>query len=302
MQHGVVDLNAYAGLLAYERRGTSRRYTWYGMPAGCDTVFFPGCALPGTRPEQTKKLFTMLCGAIPNLGIVLDCCTKPSLSLGRQQYFETMFGELKTYLVENGIRTVLAACPNCYKVFSEHAPELTVRSVYEILSEADIFARGAEKLAGTVTIHDPCVSRFSGSLQKAARALVAGTGLAIQEMQSSGRFTVCCGEGGAVGCLNPDLAGEWTSKRANESAGRTVVTYCAGCTHYLSARMTASHVVDLLFDPHAALSGRARVSRAPMTYINRLRLKWYFRKKMEAAISRERKSAAGNNFDKEGTT
>lgn len=300
VRQGANDFAEYGGLLGYEQRGTSRRYSWYGLPAGCDTIFFPGCAIPGTRPDQTIKLFAMLSETVPNLGIVFDCCTKPSLSLGRQEYFSAMFGELKDYLVGQGIRTVLVACPNCHKVFTEYAPELTVRTVYEVLAETGMPAMADGKLTGTVTIHDPCVSRFSGEMQSAARTLVAKTGLDIEEMPSSGRHTVCCGEGGAVACLNPELADEWGKKRVSDAAGRRAITYCAGCTNHLSTRMPTSHVVDLLLDPAAALAGKAKVSRAPFTYLNRLRLKRHFQKNLAAAVIRERTFTAGVEAKKRG--
>ena len=293
VKQGLNDLTDYAGLLGYERRGTSRRYTWYGLPAGCDTVFFPGCAFSGTRPDQTKRLFDIIAAMIPNLGIVFDCCTKPSLSLGRQDYFNAMFGELKDYLLRQGVETVLVACPNCFKVFAEYAPELTVRTVYEVLERSNVPAGVREKYAGTVTVHDPCVSRFSKSVQSAARSLVARAGFTIEEMPSSGRYTVCCGEGGAVACLDPDMAEEWSKKRMNDSEGRRTITYCAGCTHLLSKRMPTSHVIDLVLDPDAALAGKAKVSNAPFTYLNRLRLKRYFQAKLAAAVTRERIFTSG---------
>lgn len=296
---GVNDLSDYAGLLGYERRGTSRRYSWYGLPGECDTVFFPGCAFPGSRPDQTIKLFDILGRNIPNLGIVLDCCTKPSLSLGRQDYFNAMFGELKEYLLRRGVETVLVACPNCYQVFSRYAPELTVLTVYEVLAKTGLpIATG--KLSGSVTIHDPCVSRFAVSVQEAARILVAGTGLSIDEMPSSGRYTVCCGEGGAVACLDSDLADGWVEKRVNDANGRMAITYCAGCLHILKKRMPTGHVIDLVLDPDEALAGRAKVSSAPFMYLNRLRLKKHFQKSVKTAVSRERTFLARDNTGKVG--
>jgi len=68
----------HAGLLAYEQRGTSRRFTYYGIPAHCDTVFFPGCTLAGTRSGATLRIYDHLQNYIPSLGIVLDCCLKIS--------------------------------------------------------------------------------------------------------------------------------------------------------------------------------------------------------------------------------
>ena len=48
---------------------------------------------------------------ITDIGIVLDCCTKPSHDLGDEEHFNAMFGEMKDYLLSQGIKTVLLACP-----------------------------------------------------------------------------------------------------------------------------------------------------------------------------------------------
>jgi hypothetical protein len=49
-----------------------------------------------------------------------------------------------------------------------------------------------------------------------------------------------------------------------------------------------THLLDLLFDPAAALAGKIRVGRSPFTYLNRILLKRQFRKKMRYGFSRER--------------
>ena len=37
-----VDLKPFRTILGYEKRGGSRLFSYYGLPRGCDTVFFPG--------------------------------------------------------------------------------------------------------------------------------------------------------------------------------------------------------------------------------------------------------------------
>jgi len=129
------DYRKHRGIVSYERRGTSKRYSYYALPEGCHTIFFPGCAFPGTRPDKTWALFEHIRKTMPTLGILLDCCTKPSHDLGRDDYFDAMFGEMRDYLVNHGIRNVLVACPNCYKIFSRYGGRLSVRTVYEFLAE-----------------------------------------------------------------------------------------------------------------------------------------------------------------------
>ena len=67
VRRGQGGLPEHEKILAYEKRGTSSRYSYYALPKGCDTVFFPGCALPGSRPETTWLLFQHLRAALPTL-------------------------------------------------------------------------------------------------------------------------------------------------------------------------------------------------------------------------------------------
>lgn len=76
-----------------------------------------------------------------------------------------------------------------------------------------------------------------------------------------------------VGFVKPDFARNWADLRQREAGGRTLVTYCAGCTHFLGRMMPTIHIVDLLYRPEAALTGSLKVSRSPLTYLNRLLLK-----------------------------
>lgn len=276
----------HAVLTGYERRGTSRAYSYYGLPTGCDTVFFPGCTLSGTRSEKVILTYQKLKQEIPNLGIVLDCCTKPSHDLGREVHFSAMLDEMRAYLVQNGVKTVLVACPNCYRMFARYGAGLTTKTIYEVLAGRADSSGGNG--GGTVTVHDPCAVRFEEDIHTSVRQLVTRKGYAIEEMPHSGKHTVCCGEGGAVGCVAPDLTEKWGKVRQEEGAGRKVVTYCAGCANMLAKLGPTAHVLDILYEGEAGAAGRPKVAKPPLTYWKRRRLKTWFRKNVPAAAMRER--------------
>jgi Fe-S oxidoreductase len=283
---GKGDFPEHAPLLNYEKRGISKRYTWYGLPQGCDTILFPGCALPGARSETVINLYKHLKGESPQLGIVLDCCTKPSHDLGRQEYFERVFGEMKELLLSQGIKTVWVTCPNCYKVFKEYGAPLRIQTVYEVLPGLKSFPSTTNR--GTVTVHDPCVVRFDKEVHRSVRNLIESRGTAIEEMGHRETKTLCCGEGGAVGFINPELAQEWGIKRSKEAGNKPILTYCSGCVNHLSKRSPTHHLLDFYFDPEATLAGRIKASKAPFTYWNRLRLKRKLKQMVPAVVSRER--------------
>jgi Fe-S oxidoreductase len=284
---GIAPFPEHKRLLDYEKRGTSRKYTYYALPEGCDTIFFPGCGLPGTRPKRTLQVYAHLRESIPNLGIVLDCCAKPSHDLGREDFFNLLFGEMRDYLVRNGVRTVLTACPNCFRVFKEYGSGLTVRTVYEILAEQDLPVNSAT--AGKpVVIHDPCAIRREIPVHEAVRTLVQKLRLPVEEMAHHGVKTLCCGEGGSVGLLTPELSGQWGQKRCGEAENREMVTYCVGCSNLLGKLTSTRHLLDLVFEPEATLQGRVKPDGPPWTYWNRLRLKKKLQKTIKAPVTRER--------------
>ncbi len=280
------NIAEHARLLNYEKRGTSKRYSWYALPEGCDTVFFPGCALPGTRPKTTDKIYQQLQQNDARMGIVLDCCSKPSHDLGRQEQFEAMFFELCWYLTGSGIKKVIVACPNCYKVFAQYGRGLTVETIYQYLAAARWTVK--EKIGSTVTVHDPCVIRAENAIHQAVRSLIRAHGLTIREMDHAGNRTLCCGEGGAVDCVAKDLSTQWGLRRRQEANGDPIVTYCAGCAGMLNRLAPTVHILDLLFAPEQALAGKMPVSKAPFTYLNRLRLKKDLQRKCTGAKTRER--------------
>jgi uncharacterized membrane protein YdjX (TVP38/TMEM64 family)/Fe-S oxidoreductase len=298
VRSGNGDYPEHAVILGYEKRGTSKRFSYYTLPEGCDTVFFPGCTLPGTRPDKVIKLYNHLSKKLPNLGIVLDCCTKPSHDLGRDEYFQGMFQEMKKFLLDNGIRNVIVACPNCYKVFKKYGDEISVRTAYEFMAQNGLPDTG--KVHGTVTIHDSCALRFEEAVHAAVRDLVAAKGLTIEEMPHHGVKTLCCGEGGSVGFLVPDLAKKWGNLRKKEADGKRIITYCAGCANFLGSLTPTSHVLDLLFEPEATMSGNVKVSKAPFTYLNRLKLKSFLRRKSNGSTIRERTVRIGEEKKKVG--
>lgn len=285
-ESGDSNFPEHRGLLRYEARGYSSRYSWYGFPEGCDTIFFPGCHLPGTRPGQTLSVFRSLETRYPGLGIALDCCTKPSHDLGRTAAFRAAFGALKTHFLSNGIRTVIVACPNCYRVFADYGAPLRVMSVYEVLP--DMNDPNSPPCDREVSVHDSCAVRFDATVQASVRRFLQNKGMTLVEMPNSGALTLCCGEGAGVSRLNPGLAEQWAKMRGAQAGGRPIITYCAGCAGILSKVTDASHILDRICTPDSVHPFKPKVYRPPMTYINRLRLKLYFKRKLRVKSSGER--------------
>lgn len=277
VEQGAADMKPYRRLLAYEARGHSRLFASYAVPEGCNTVMFPGCTLPGTRPAAMAALTQRLRGMIPNLGVVLDCCHKPSHDLGRQEFFEQRFGAIRDRLASAGVSTVLTACPNCTKTFHAYGQGIEVRTVYEVLADAE--GPPPERSAVEVVVHDPCPFRNDKAVREASRKLLAAKRLGVVEPRQTGKHTQCCGEGGSVGCVDASLSSIWTNARLEQARGLPIAASCAGCAAMLRrAGGDAHHLLDLYFHPAEALSGTIKPPGFLAGYVHRLRYKRSIRK------------------------
>ena len=267
-----VDMAPYRGLLGYEAVGASQLFRLVHLPAGGDAVFFPGCTFPGAHPATARALLAHLRASVPRLGVVMGCCFKPSHDLGRQDFFLRRFGSLRRELLDRGIATILTACPNCHKVFKEYGDGLAVRTVFETLDRFPV--NGRPKARGTAIAHTPCPYREEEGIQEIIRRMTESTGIELEKTRHDGAASPCCGEGGAVGALHPEYAEGWAGKTAEKAGGRLVVTTCAGCVKFLSARTRAAHLLDLAFFPREAATGTLQRPEGMAAYLHRLLFKF----------------------------
>jgi len=285
---GKINYKEHSTILNYEKRGISKKYSCYVIPENCTTVFFPGCALSGTRGGKTYDLYQNLKKVIPGLGIILDCCTKPSHDLGRDDFFGEVFGKLKKFLFESGIVRVIVACPNCYKIFAEYGDTITVETVYETIEQNNIYE--FKNLAGRVNVHDPCGVRFNNNVHDAVRNIIIKNGLTPVDNPHSREHSYCCGEGGSVKYVNSRFSGSWARKIKNEMTESKVITYCSGCEKYLKPHMSAIHLIDLISMPDDSYEVNVKVTRPPFTYLNRLKLKKRLIKNSASAENHQREN------------
>lgn len=227
-------------LLFFEAMGRFSLFTYLHLPPGGQTVFFPGCALPGIRPHHTLALYDSLKKTLPGLGLLLDCCGKPGHDLGREDKFFKNFRRLERKLKKHRINHLVTACPSCLQLFWRYGFKASL--AWEHLKSWP--SPGQER--GLVVVHDPCVLRFSENLQETVRGLILATGARLEEMPHSRVKTLCCGEGGGTGAFKKGAGHGWRKMRVKEALDIPMVTSCAGCTSTLAAAPVC-HLLDLLY-------------------------------------------------------
>ena len=267
---GLLNLKPYHPWLTYEKLGRHPLFQRYLIPVGCNTVFFPGCSLPGTRPDAVRGLYRLLQKQDMSIGLVLDCCGKISHDLGLTERFNGIFGQLASRLQRHTITRIVTACPGCSKILRHYREDFEVVSIYEVLAQ---LPAGAPRPlhSDPVVIHDPCPARFDHSQQLAVRQLIQSSGYRIEELPDHGRTTRCCGQGGMVeGCLPGTVKSE-ARVIAAESAGRPVISSCAACCETLAPTTPTAHIADLV-------TGTGSFTSRPVSslkrWLNRLKLRF----------------------------
>lgn len=221
---------------------------------GADTLFFPGCPLASYAPELTREVYSYLGEQGINAVISEACCGSPLKSAGfgdRARAFKQRFVE---EVEAAGIKRVICVCPGCMKELRGAATSMDavefvalpallqdagVKIADETLSVV-VHAQGAasdESVQGNeharVTVFDSCFDR-DGTFGKPLRALLPADRVA--EMEHSGSNALCCGAGGAVSLVDPDLSVARAQRVFDEGADRAdlIVTNCPTCAYTLA--------------------------------------------------------------------
>lgn len=239
-------------------------------------LFLPGCELPATSPRETLRLYDELRGAYPGTGVLLYCCGAPATALGLEDRVGETLEEILRQMESVGAEELITACPDCNRLLKERLPDLPVRMVWELLAEnwtPPPLASGV-----TVAVHDPCKTRDEPAVQAAVRQLIQAAGGAVQELEYAGERTRCCGLGGKIEPVDPELARRIAVRRAEESTA-PLLTYCSGCRRALRrSGGEAMHLVDLLFSRESHGARNYPTPGRVLRQVNRLRTKWALRR------------------------
>jgi NADPH-dependent glutamate synthase beta subunit-like oxidoreductase len=241
-------------------------------------VFFPGCSLAGHATAVVQAAYAHLRRRLPDTGIMLNCCGAPSYFMGEKDVMLRIIGNVAGELAQVGAREVIVACTHCYQIFQEFLPEVKTRTIYEVLNEVGLPDGACSTPTAIFNLQDPCGARQAPQIHAAVRRLVANLGHEVEEMAHNRERSICCGSGGMVPAVAPEMARKMTDFRLSE-ATRDLVTYCASCRARLSkAGHPTLHVLDLPFNPDWQHTKTQPPPHSRIRWWRRWRLKRYFRK------------------------
>ncbi|ACV69093.1 pyridine nucleotide-disulfide oxidoreductase/dicluster-binding protein [Desulfohalobium retbaense] len=218
----------------------------------CAWLFFPGCQLCATHPQQIAPTFDWLRHNLSGgVGLALSCCGAPAHWGGRRERFAEVTRQLRDAASGLGQPTWIVACPTCQSMLQamDQPPQL--------ISLWEVFTRHQGQLppltaAEKAALVDPCTSSDQPQVQQAVRNLAQENVATISEPRRNAEEAACCGYGGLVSNANPEVAARAAEQRCQGSEG-DALTYCAMCRDQIArSGKPAAHILELLFPGDSA--------------------------------------------------
>jgi len=218
---------------------------------GCVAAFFP---LAQKIPIALAEIFDAAGVDFTILGEEEWCCGFPLLGAGLMGMFAEFREQNLRAVAARGARTVVFACPSCYQMWREHygcdlelisAPEYLLR-----LLRADRIPLQAVDL--TVTYHDPCdLGRGARVFAEPREAIRRIPGVKLVEMAHHGEHCRCCGGGGNLEMVDPELAARIARDKVDEvlaTGARAVVTSCQQCVRTMTTTVKRNKIALEVLD------------------------------------------------------
>lgn len=239
-------------------------------------LFFTGCELPAISPGHTRDLYEHLLRQDPRMGVLMHCCGVPAEILGMEDESARAREQIAKAVDELGAQELVVACPQCQEILREKFPDVTVSSVWEVLAETWDPTRRYDDLR--IAVHDPCRSRKDPEVHAAIRSLIRTCGAEVLETEYSHERTRCCGAGGKIENVDPELFAK-VAARASGQSELPMVTYCNGCRSALrGAGRDTIHILDLLMTANPVERASESEPGIVKRLSNRLRSKWTIRR------------------------
>jgi heterodisulfide reductase subunit D len=206
---------------------------------GCVASFFPMAQkIPASMVrimEQADVDFTILGGEE-------WCCGYPLIGAGMPEKMKSLMEHNLQKVKDTGAGKVVFTCPSCYHTWKTfYKTDLDILSSPEFISglldEQRLHFNDQEM---TVTYHDPCdLGRNSGVFEPPRKVLEALPGVDFLELPNNRQMCTCCGGGGNLEMVDPDLSGRVAQMKIDEilkTGADTVVSSCQQCLRTIASR------------------------------------------------------------------
>jgi len=208
-----------------------------------ETLLFMGCVSSYLDMKIVPGFFKIIDASGVDytlLGKEEICCGFPLHLMGDQEKFKETAKNLIERIKATGAKELVTPCAGCYKTLIKYYPEAgdlglkvyhSVNYIQKLIKEKKLKLGG--DLGKKVTYHDPCdLGRAFQTFEEPRDILKAIPGIDFVEMTRNRLMARCCGGGGSVMALEPELAANMAALRvrdAMEVEAEIIVSGCSTC-------------------------------------------------------------------------
>ena len=232
-----------------------------------DVIYFVGCVasfFPMVQKIPANMADIMEKGGVDFTILGGDewCCGFPLIGAGMPEKIKALKEHNLQKVKAVGAKKIVFTCPSCYhmwKNFYEVEVELLCTSelLEQLLSEKRI---PLKEINATVTYHDPCdLGRNSGIYESPREVIKAIPGIRLIEMSNNRQMANCCGGGGNLEMVDPELSAKVAQMKIEEileTGADMVVTSCQQCVRTIATRARRQKI-DLVVKDLAELVAEA---------------------------------------------
>ena len=207
---------------------------------GCVASFFP---MAQKIPVNMARIMTRADVDFTILGGEEWCCGFPFIGMGTPDKMQTLMQHNVEKIEAVGAKSVVFTCPSCYHTWKhlyqmpgvelKHATQM----LYDLVKDKRIKLK---EMNVTVTYHDPCdLGRNSGIFEEPRQVLKSIPGLKLVEMAYNRQLSMCCGGGGNVEMVNPELSAkvaEMKLRAIADTQADMVVSSCQQCLRTIATQ------------------------------------------------------------------
>ena len=235
-----------------------------------EVVYFTGCV--AAYYPLAQKIPMALADILKTGGVDFTllgesewCCGFPLLGAGLKESVQHFIDHNLSAIRERSAKKVVFACPSCYQMWREYYPdEFEIWHGTQFL--LDLVQKGQiqlHPLEMTVTYHDPCDLGRGARVFDAPRELIQSIpGITFVELAENREACRCCGGGGNLEMIDPELSKEISRQKIDEviqTGAQAVVTACQQCvrtmTTYVKRNKIQVEVLDLTQLVHRSMTG-----------------------------------------------
>ncbi len=270
MDHHNISGDDNANRLVWSQNLVQRPLGVEPLRESAETVYFVGCVssfYPRTYsiPRALVQVMDRAAVEFTTMGGEERCCGYPLYVAGMRDQMADLVLHNVGRVRAVGAKRVVFTCPSCHYAWSHLYGEVTDTSGLQLVHATELLAELLDRdqlalgpVEEIVTYHDPCDLGRKGGVYDAPREVLAAIpGLELREMSMNRRDALCCGGGGDVETVDPDIPAGVAAKRLAQveaTGANYVASACQQCARTLQEgarrhriRVRAVDVVELLW-------------------------------------------------------